>query len=214
MTTPSDALRARVLAAAAKQRSPTRPRAQRMIVAVVFASIAFAWMVFELAGGFGHSSGRPLGLTLGLAGGWIVACAALTWLAMGRGGSTLPRRPALLVAVAMATPLVCFVWMHVFHGTYEEPYTRFGWRCLGYTLVIAAVPLAGFFFVRRGIEPRRPAALGAAVGATCGAWAGVVMDMWCPLTNTPHVVVGHVTPLVLLGVIGAVIGHRVLGLRR
>jgi hypothetical protein len=212
--TPTDALRARVLAAAAKKPSPTRTRGRRITLAIIVASIAFALMVFELAGGFDHASGRPVGLTLGLAGGWLVACAALTWLAIGRGDSTLPRRPAVLVAAAIATPLACFVWMHVFNSMYEDPFARFGWRCLAYTLVIAALPLAGFLFVRRGIEPRNPAALGAAVGATCGAWGGLVMDMWCPLTSTPHVLVGHVAPLAFLALTGAIVGHRVLGLRR
>jgi hypothetical protein len=212
--TPSSALRARVLDAAAKKNAPTRARGTQMLVVVVVSSIAFATMVFELAGGFDHSAGRPIGLTLALAGGWLVACAALTWLALGRGDSTLPRRPAILVPLAIATPLACFVWMHLFNGTYQEPFERVGFRCLAYTLLVAAVPLLGFLFVRRGIEPRKPAALGAAVGATCGAWGGLVMDMWCPLTNTPHVLVGHVTPLAIATMIGALVGHRVLGLRR
>jgi hypothetical protein len=84
---------------------------------------------------------------------------------------------------------------------------------LGYTLVIATVPLAGFLVLRRGVEPRRPASLGAAVGATCGAWAGVIMDLWCPLTNTPHVLLGHIVPLTVLTAGGALLGLRLLGVR-
>ncbi|HEY8075667.1 MAG TPA: NrsF family protein [Labilithrix sp.] len=212
--TPPDALRARVLAAAAAKPSPTRVTGKRVAVGLVVASIALALIVFEIAGGFGHTEGRPLTLTVAIAGGWAVVSAALTWLAIGRGGSTLPRRPVVLASAALAAPIAAFVWLHLFNGAYDEPFQRVGYRCLAYTLIIAALPLAGFFVLRRGIEPRRPAALGAAVGAVCGAWSGVVVDLWCPLTNTPHVLVGHVVPLALLGFVGAVLGLRLLGVRR
>ncbi len=212
--TPPDALRARVLAAAAAKPSPTRTAGKRVAIGLVVASIALAGIVFEVAGGFGHAEGRPVTLTIAIAAGWALVSAALTWLAIGRGGSTLPRRPVLLASAALAAPIAAFVWLHLFHGTYEEPFQRVGYRCLAYTLIIAALPLASFFVVRRGIEPRRPAALGAAVGATCGAWAGLVVDIWCPLSNASHVLVGHVIPLAALAFVGALLGIRMLGVRR
>jgi hypothetical protein len=45
---------------------------------------------------------------------------------------------------------------------------------------------------------------------TAGSWAAVLVDLWCPLTNMPHVLVGHVLPLVILAAAGGVLGHRVL----
>jgi hypothetical protein len=111
-------------------------------------------------------------------------------------------------------PLAAYLWICAFHGTYVEPYQRVGYRCLGYTIAIAATPLATFLRLRRGAEPRRPSTVGAAAGAASGALAGVLVDLWCPLTAPAHVVVGHVLPLVVLIGVGAVVGSRVLGVRR
>jgi hypothetical protein len=177
-------------------------------------SIVVAATVFQLAGGLAHSAGRPFGITLTLGGGWMAASTLLAWLVVSRGGSTLPRRPTLLGAAALLAPVVLFLWMRAFYGSYSEPYERVGYRCLGYTLVMAATPLAAFLSLRRGAEPRRPSVLGAAGGAACGAWAGVIVDLWCPLTAPRHALVGHVLPLVLLILVGAVLGGRLLGLRR
>lgn len=214
MMNPPDALRARILAAAAQAPSPTRRQGQRSALMLVVVSVAVAAIVFELAGGFAHSAPRPLGITLAMAAGWMGASALLTWLVLARGGSTLSRRPAWLATAALLAPLALIVWMRVFYGSYAEPYERVGYRCLGYTLILAATPLAAFLRFRRGIEPRRPSVLGAAAGAACGGWAGVVVDLWCPLTAPAHALVGHVLPLALLIGVGALLGHRLLGVRR
>jgi hypothetical protein len=214
MITPPDALRARILAAAARTPSPTRREARRGALVLLGVSVVVAVTVFQLAGGFAHSAGRPLGTTLAMTAGWAAASALLTWLVLGRGGSTLARRPTWLAAAALVAPLALFAWMHVFHGSYAEPYERVGYRCLGYTLVMAVTPLAAFLRFRRGVEPRRPSILGAAAGAACGAWAGVIVDLWCPLTAPMHALVGHVLPLALLIGVGAFVGNRMLGLRK
>lgn len=213
MMTPPDALRARILAAVAKTPSPTRRDGRRSALVLLGVSIVVAVTVFELAGGLARSAGRPFGITFAISGGWTGASAVLTWLVLGRGGSTLSRRPAWLAVAALLAPLAVFVWLRLFHGSYAEPYERVGYRCLGYTLVMAATPLAAFLRFRRGVEPRRPSLLGAAAGATCVAWAGVVVDLWCPLTAPMHALVGHVLPLVLLASVGALVGSRMLGVR-
>jgi hypothetical protein len=119
----------------------------------------------------------------------------------------------LVGAAAFATPFALFAWMHLFNGTYAEPYSAMGYRCLRYTLLISALPLATFLALRRAVEPRYPAVLGAGAGAACAAWAGALIDLWCPLTNTLHVLVGHVAPLVAATLAGAVLGHFTLGVR-
>jgi hypothetical protein len=171
-------------------------------------SVAIAVLAVESSGGLAHGSSRPLSITMALVSGWAVLSWCLTWLVLGRGRSTLAPRPRLLVAAAIAAPVALFAWMSAFHGTYVEVLDRVGYRCLMLTLLIAALPLGGVLWLRRGVEPRRPYALGAASGATCGAWATVVIDAWCPLTNAAHLLMGHVAPLVLLIVIGALLGAR------
>jgi hypothetical protein len=207
------ALRARVLAAAAATHSTTRRQGRAAGGALLAASVALAVTVFEGVGGFAHGAGRPLGITLAVAGGWTGVSALLAWLVVGRGGSTLARRPFLVGAAAFATPFALFAWMHLFNGTYAEPYSAMGYRCLRYTLLISALPLATFLALRRAVEPRYPAVLGAGAGAACAAWAGALIDLWCPLTNTLHVLVGHVAPLVAATLAGAVLGHFTLGVR-
>jgi hypothetical protein len=211
--TDTDALKARVLAAAAAEPSPTRAEARRRGVVLILGCVVLALAIFRAIGGLDHAAGRPLGITLGISCGWGLFCAALSWVVLLRRRSTLGRRPAVLLAAALATPLVLIAWMHAFHGSYVEPFSRFGWRCLGYNLLMATPPLGALLALRRGAEPRRPWALGAAIGAVCGAWAGVLVDLWCPLTNLPHVLVGHVAPLALLIALGSLLGRSLLGVR-
>jgi hypothetical protein len=213
MMSPPDALRARILAAAAASPSPTRPQGRRTALAMVGASLAVAAALSERAGGLAHGAGRPLPITLAIAAGGAAAAALLTLVVLGRGRSTLPRRPALLAASALVAPVALLGWLIAFHGSYVEPFERVGVRCLAFTLVLAATPLAAFLWLRRGIEPRRPSALGAAAGAACGAWAGVVVDLWCPLSAPAHALVGHALPLALLVLFGAALGRRTLGVR-
>jgi len=213
MTQTPTPLRERILAATAKTPSPTRRQGRTAAGVLSAASVAVAVTVFEGAGGIEHGSGRPLRVTLALAGGWVFISAVLTWLVIGREGSTMARRPLLLLGAAVATPFVLFFWMHAFNGTYTEPFERVGYRCLAYTLAMSALPLASFLALRRAIEPRYPGALGAAAGAACAAWAGALLDLWCPLTNPLHVLVGHVAPLVVAMGAGAIFGRFMLGAR-
>jgi hypothetical protein len=213
MSEASSSLRARVLAATSAKPSPTRLQGQVTGGVLIAASVALGVTVFEGIGGFAHGSGRPLGVTIALATGWLVVSLVLTWLVVGRGGSTMGRRPLLVGGAVLAMPFVLFLWMHLFYGTYAEPYEAIGFHCLRYTLVISALPLTTFLALRRAVEPRHPAVLGAGAGAACAAWAGALVDLWCPLTNSLHVLVGHVAPLVAATALGAVVGHFTLGVR-
>lgn len=207
-------LRERILADAASRPSPTRKQGQTAARLLTAASIAAGVLIFEAVGGFAHAAGRPLGISIALSFGWMIVSAVLTWLVMGRGGTTMSRPPLVLAGATLAAPVLLFGWMHLFHGTYVEPFQAVGYRCLRYTLLISAAPIVSFLLVRRAIEPRYPGLLGAAAGAACASWAGVLVDLWCPLTNARHVLVGHVAPLVGAILVGAIFGRFSLGLRR
>jgi hypothetical protein len=211
---PPSALRARVLAAAAAQPSPTRKDGRRRALVLTAISLAIALGGFEAAGGFGHSASRPIGITIALAAGWAVASLALSIVALRRPGRAMGAPPLVMLGAATLAPFLCFAWMHVWSGAYAEPSPKFGWRCIALTLLFAATPLASFLALRRGVEPRMPSALGAIAGAAAGAWAGVLVDLWCPLTDTAHVLAGHVVPLAVLVAGGALVGHRFLGVAR
>jgi len=210
----SDAVKGRVLASAIAAPSETRSGQPRKAATLLVISAAIAGVLFESMGGFAHGAGRPWLTTAELVGGWALACGPLSAAVLWRPRAVLPRRPPLMFALSLGTPIALFAWMQLFAGTYVEPFSRPGLRCMGFTLVAAAVPLAAFLLMRRGIEPRGPMAFGAAIGAICGAWASVAVTAWCPLTNALHALVGHVAPVVLLVLLGALVGKRLLGLRR
>ena len=205
MSTP----RQQLLAAVAQQPAPTRAEVSTRGGWAVALSVAVALAIFVLAGGVQHSAGRPLEYTVLLSGGWTLFAVALTVLVLRRP-STLGRPPRWLAALALAAPFVLLGWMHLFDGRYVEPFSRVGWRCLTYTLAMAALPLSAFMVLRRGLEPRGPGQLGAAVGAVIGAWSGVLVELWCPLVNLPHALVGHALPLAVLIAAGALWGRRAL----
>lgn len=217
-----DPIKARVMSAIKTNPSRTRREATRRAIALVAIAASLALGIFAAIGGPAKSSvifepdvrARPLLNTLAIAGGWALASSILTWFATSRGDSPLGRRPALLATIAIATPLLLFAWMHAFVGAYPEPYAAIGYKCFRYTLAMGAAPLAAFLAIRAKSDPRAPSALGAAGGAVCGAWAALLVDLWCPLVNTPHVLFGHVLPMIILVGLGAIIGRRVLGVRR
>lgn len=62
--------------------------------------------------------------------------------------------------------------------------------------------------------PDRPRLVGGALGAVAGAWAAVVAELWCPLAEPGHPAIGHALPLVALVVVGALMGGRLLRMRR
>jgi hypothetical protein len=205
-------LKQRVLAAAAATPSLTRRQGRRRAVLLIAVSIALGVGLFEFLGGLDHSGQRTTAVAARLADGWALASAALTWLVADRGRSTLARSPYLLLASAFACPVALFVWMQLFDGMAGDRSYGREMACLLYTLGAGITPLLSFVALRRGVDPNHRSALGAAGGAMCGAWSGLPTLLWCPLTDARHAIVGHVTPIVLLIGMGAVLGILVLGI--
>jgi len=207
-----DELRARILAQVEATPSPTRTQGKRRFLVMLAVSVIFALGFFAFIGGPAPESSRPRLLSWLLTGGWAVFSAALgVFVFMRPRGTALGRRPGLMLAAVLVAPAAMFLWLQVFDGTYVEPYVRFGWRCMGYTLAMGVLPLAAMLLARRGSEPRAPSALGAALGAVSGAAGGILVDLWCPLTNAPHALMGHVVPLLMLTALGALAGRWLLG---
>jgi Negative regulator of sigma F len=218
---PPESLKLRVLEAV-RQR-PTPRRTDRLPLTVSLAALAMLAMLavvewgprlFGELGGLAHAAGRPAA-----SGSWILAgTAALalsaTWLVLPSRRSMLSPARGLLLAVAIGVPLFVGVWLLLWHTTYDDPFTRTGWRCFALTALTAPWPFAVLAFASRRVEPRHPATAGAALGAVGGAWAAVMVELWCPLATGQHVLVGHVLPLLALALAGAAIGARMFRLRR
>ncbi len=210
---PTRSLRDRILTGAATQ--PSRTRAQGRWRAVVAYAVAAAGglALFQSWGGIGHSAGRPASITVGIAGGALLLAVAATSVSWWRGRSLVGRPASFLLGTAALLPLVTLVWLVSFNRQYTEPFERVGWRCLGLTLFAGSLLLGAASWLRNRTVAVHAKLSGAALGVTAGAWAGILVDLWCPLTNAPHVLVGHVIPLVLMAALGGVVGHVVLRLR-
>ncbi|HQR30831.1 MAG TPA: NrsF family protein [Anaeromyxobacteraceae bacterium] len=213
MTIP-DSLRLRVLEAARRVPSPARSRGTNPAgTGVALAAVAMLAVLF-LAGGPGHAAGRPASI-----GAWIVAglaalAAGVTWLVVPPRRSMLPPPASRLIAVAVGVPIVLAAWLLAWHGAYDDPFARTGLKCFALTVAAAPWPFAVLVVAGPRFAPDRPWLVGAALGAAAGAWAAIVVELWCPLADPGHVAIGHALPLVALVVAGALLGGRWLRLRR
>ena len=210
--TPSSALREKVLADAASHHARTRSQGRKRATLVFAIAALLGLPLFFAWGGLTHSAGRPFALTVGIAVGALllaVACAAVAWW---RGKSQVGRSSMALVAIALLAPIATYAWLVSWHGSYVEPFERLGLRCLALTLASGAPLLGAALYVRKHTVAVHPVASGAALGAAAGAFGSITVDLWCPLTSSAHVLVGHALPIVVLSLLGAVLGRGVLAL--
>jgi len=118
----------------------------------------------------------------------------------------------------LLTPPLLFGWRVLITACYPkmmiEWADRPGIRCFTLSVSLALVPLLGLLWLRRGSDPLHPRLTGAAFGAAVGAPAWVLVDLWCPVGYVPHLLLGHVLPLLLLISLSALLGGRVIALGR
>jgi hypothetical protein len=218
---PSESLKLRVLQAVRERPVPSRP--DRLPTTMALAAAAAVAMCAALqwgprllgeVGGPGHASGRPAGSAAWILVGTVAVALLATSLALPRRRSMLAPSRGVLLAVAIGVPLLVGGWLVLWHATYVDPFTRTGLRCFALTALTAPWPFAALFLAARRVEPRHPGVAGAALGAAAGAWAAVMVELWCPLSERSHVLVGHVLPLAALALAGAAVGARVFRMRR
>jgi hypothetical protein len=218
---PSASLKARVLEAVRQQPVPRRTDRLPLTIALAAAaalamSAVVQWFppLFGEVGGLAHAGGRPASTGAWIVAGTIVLAASSTWLALPVRRSMLFPARGLLLGVTVAVPLLLGAWLVFWHGTYVDPFTRTGWRCFALTALTAPWPFAAIVLARRRMEPRHPGIAGAALGSVAGAWAMVMVELWCPLATQEHVLVGHVLPMLVLALAGAAFGARTFRVRR
>jgi len=210
-------LKARVLESTRAARSPPRRASQLHAWLVLPSSVIVAAALFFAFDGLHHGEGRPSWFYVASSLGWMAVAALSLWAAFGRGGSALGRSRTWLTAVVVGTPALLFAMMFAFAVVHPEVTLlhpeRLGLKCLGLTLAGAVFPLLALAFVRRGSDPVHPVATGAALGAACGAAAGVMVELWCPVAAPRHVAVGHILPIAIVSLFGAMMGARVIAMR-
>jgi hypothetical protein len=198
--------------------TPRPSRAQFRIRSLLLFALALSLSagLFYWRGGL-RQEPRPTALVLETAIGALAIASVAWWTAIGRGGSMVGRPARALLAVATLTPVALFAWKVIWSGLdagmMEAWPERPGFRCLYLSLGTGLWPLVAMLLLRRGSDPNHPAVTGAAMGVAAAACAWVFIDLWCPVAYVPHLLLGHVLPVVVLGTLGALLGPFVLRVR-
>lgn len=219
-------LRTRVLAAVAAEASPTRSAVNRrnswvavlgavagVVAFVLFAALVSHGELLRLGGETAHHHlERSPWLVLATAGGALGVALAALWLALGRGGSMLGRPWSWLLAGIILIPFGLLAWKIGCSLAFGDAMMRWperpGLRCLALSTLVGLVPLSALLALRRQAFVNAELN-GAAMGVAAGACAWVAVDLWCPVAYVPHLLLGHLLPLLLLAGIGALVArHR------
>jgi hypothetical protein len=214
---PSDP-KARLMAAIQREPSQTRKAAQAWAWLVLPAGAIISAALYFAFDGIEHGKGRAQWFYVTCAVSWTAVAIVSLWGALGRARASSWRSRSALLAFALGTPAVLFATMFIFAVADPDVATihpeKIGYRCLGLTLAAAAFPLVALLYAKRESDPVHPSFTGAALGSACGAAAGIMVELWCPIAAPRHVAFGHILPIVVLAALGALLGTRTLGLRR
>jgi hypothetical protein len=209
-------LRTRVLDAARRAPVPTRPETQAQHTALLVAAIASSLVVFVASGG-ARPTERPYELMVQTALGALCVAAIAVLLGLRRGTTMLGRPALVLIGLSLLAPLALLAWKFGVSSGYPGMTRvwpeRIGFRCLRLGLLTASFPFAAMIAIRRRSDPAHPRLTGAAIGTAVGTASWFLVDLWCPVANVPHLLLGHVLPLVLLTITGAVLGGRLIAVR-
>jgi hypothetical protein len=212
-----DPIRARLLSELTQQPSPTRKEQRLRNALLLLSAVVVPLAVWWNAGGVRIQS-RPIWYVVGTTIGWVVVAAWAVWGSLAPGPSMLGYGRRWMRWIVLLTPAVLFLWMLAwdFVDTDRlEPWPgRWGKKCLNLTMLLGAWPVVALVWMRRGSEPLHPGARGAAIGAAVGCSSGVLVDLWCPITDPSHMLLGHILPLMILSAAGMLLGRWLLGLHR
>ena len=208
----SPELKQRVLAAVADVPAPTRSQVLRTRAWLFACGIVGALAIFFLEGGV-RITARPPSLMALTSLGTAVIVGVGVWVLFTRGRSVLGRSGIQLLTAAVASALLFIAWRYrvsAAFGLTDDWPARPGFRCLALSIATGALPLVGALLSARRTVPASPIATGAAFGAGAGLGSALLVDLWCPVSYLPHLLLGHLLPIGVLALLGGVLGSRVL----
>jgi hypothetical protein len=206
-----------VLASVAAAAPPTRQQVMRSRIWMFAAGIVGALAIFFLKGGVRATNRPPLLVALTSLGTSLFVGLGMWFLFTRRGRSALRRPSVLVLSVAVLATAGFVGWRYgisSMFGLAEQWPTRPGLRCLALSIMTGALPLFAALVAWRRTDPITPVMTGAAFGAGAGLGSAVLVDLWCPVSYMPHLLLGHVLPIAVLAGLGALVGWRLLRLRR
>jgi hypothetical protein len=210
-----DVVRSKLHAELARRPPPTRQDIRSRSRWLWLLIVAPPLLTF-LAFGAVRAAPRPTSLVLATGAGSFSLAALLAAAALHRGRSMLPPAKAWLVTAIVATPVALLLWKIGTTLPYAnmmlEWQTRPGTRCFRLSCLLSLAPLGAVLWLRRRSQSRDERLVGGALGAVVGAFTWGLVDLWCPVGYVPHLLVGHVLPLVLAILVGLGLGKRVLSI--
>jgi hypothetical protein len=210
---PSDGVKMSLLREIEGAPSTPRPLESKRTARLVAGAVLLSLAVFVGYGGV-RITGRAPSLVIGTIAGTAIIAALAIWAMIGRGRAMVGRASSWLTAIAIASTLALLGWKIFWSAQYEHGLDRIegrvGFRCLGFTLTLGAFPLAALLFSRRGTDAVHPGRAGMGIGVALGLAATVLVDAWCPVAYAPHLLLGHILPLVVLGAAGLWLGKKIL----
>jgi len=214
--TQSPDLKQRVFAAVGNIPAPTRSQTLRARAWLLGCGVAGALAIFLVRGGLRVTERPPSLIALTSLGTAVIAGLGI-WVLFTRGRSMVGRPRRALLAAAVLSTLGFLAWKYgvsAFYGLTARWPARPGFRCLGLSVSMGALPLAAALLAARRTAALTPVATGAAFGAGAGLGSSVLVDLWCPVAYLPHLLLGHVLPIVILAAVGGFLGSRFLRLWR
>lgn len=209
-------LKSRVLASVREAPAPTRSQVLWRQTWLFAAGLTGALVIFFAKGGL-RVTNRPLSLVALTSAGTSLFVGVGMWLLFSRGRSGLRRPRGVLLGAALLSTLAFVGWRYgvsELYGLVAPWPTRVGFRCLALGVTTGGLMLFAALMSWRRTEPVTPVATGAAFGAGAGLGSALLIDMWCPVSYLPHLLLGHVLPIVILAVVGGLVGGRVLSMLR
>jgi Negative regulator of sigma F len=220
---PAEALYDRVRTAVeATHASTARPRVRiaAALVAATFVSTTIVLVASQVVYGSyaaGLSIDAPSSSHLPLVLLSLIGLTTLaTCLSIWRGKRGFGAAAVILAIVsALVAPIyAALVLVNPVHGYMPAPdsvtVSPWGARCLFIASLVGLLVLAGFAAALRRSVPTASVLRGAALGAAAGAWAGLAVFVFCPEGEQPHLLVGHVLPILGLTLLGLMLMPRLL----
>jgi hypothetical protein len=202
----------RLLASIGEIPAPTRRELARRQAWLVLSGVLGAVALFWVEGGL-RATGRPPSLVAWTSLGTSCFVGVGMWFLFTRT-RTGHRRAWSVLALATLVPVAAFVlWRAGLGHLYElaSPWpARPGYRCFAMSVATGGILLFALLLAWRRVDPMSPTATGAAFGAGAGLGSALLIDLWCPVSYLPHLLVGHVLPIAFLAAAGAAAGRRIL----
>ncbi len=208
---PPEALRARLLAAAAHE-PPTRPGTWRRR-ATGYGLLSAGWLIVTTT----TLGVRPdaAQLSQGALAQTLIVLAVVATVAsvaaVARGPAMVGTASETLLVVVSALPVALLIAVSAIDP--RGPATLM-WTGLAATILhsvacdllvtVVALPLIGLgWALSRGLVLSRPGLSGASLGLAAATWAHIVVRIHCPIGGAGHAIVGHVLPAISLMALGA-----------